>query len=97
MTSKHRPVTGGSFTDPAPVRWDPGRDARGAAPDRGPRCTTRGCPFPPAGPGGPCREHAEAEAVPDPRARAMGAPARDRDWPNARRLTTAQLAELDGG
>lgn len=40
-----------------PVDWTPDRDARGAAPDRGPRCPEPGCPFPPAAPGQPCREH----------------------------------------
>lgn len=34
-----------SALSPAPVVWDAGRDARGAAPDRGLyRCPVRGCP-----------------------------------------------------
>jgi hypothetical protein len=30
--------------NPAPVRWDPGRDARGARTSRGPRCPAPACP-----------------------------------------------------
>jgi hypothetical protein len=47
-----------------PAAWSPERDARGAAPDRGPRCTDADCPVRwPSGPDRPCPEHAADAAL----------------------------------
>jgi hypothetical protein len=52
-------VAGTGITDIPPVAWTPERAARGAAPDRGPRCPEPSCPVRyPGGGNRPCPDHA---------------------------------------
>jgi hypothetical protein len=50
--------------DMRPVNWSTDREARGRAPDRGPRCTEADCPVRyAAGPSRPCPEHGDSPAA----------------------------------